>query len=120
MSNDLNDLPLNMLNDVAWDRLTEQQALDFSRVLSLFNDAIDAAAVERATLWARASSFVMVCVIIGSMLTAFESTTVAVVCAVVLGASTLFSWRRSHAARHRVKACLRSLESFLVRLRDEQ
>lgn len=86
MSSDLNGLPLQQMNDVDWDKLTEQQAAGFGLSLSLFNDAVEQHRLARAVFYARAASLV-VATIVGVTLLSWTNPVAAVIG--MLGSLTL-------------------------------
>src|SRR5574342_761530 len=55
----IDQLPVNELNEVDWNQVTEQQAAGFGLSLGLFNDAMEQLALARAAMLARASATVV-------------------------------------------------------------
>ena len=117
MSSELNgSLPLQQMNDVDWEKLTEQQAAGFGLSLSLFNDAVEAHALARAVFLARAAGLA-VSGIVGAVLLTWSNPAVAVIGIVgALSLGTCASWWQTRGARKAVERAAEALKADVAQL----
>lgn len=117
MSSELNpEMPLAQMNDVAWEKITEQQAAGFGLSLSLFNDAVESHALARAVFLARAAGLV-VSGIVGAVLLTWSNPAIAVIGMVgSLSLGTAASWWQTRGARKAVDRALEGLKADVAQL----
>ena len=112
----LDQLPVKEMNEVNWEKITEDQAQGFGLSLSFFNDAVEIRNKLKAVFLARLMSLVTA-TIVGTVMLTWESPTAAVAGIVgALSLGTLASWWQAHRKEVLVKEASKSLTEDVMQL----
>lgn len=112
-------LPTDVLNDIDWNRLSEQQAATLGLSLGVFNDTIEARDRARAVLLSRVSSLT-VAGIVGATLAMWTGPwpmLCGILGALLLG--TAASWWHARSVARSVERAQQQLEADVAGLRQK-
>ena len=109
-------LPLQDMQEVNWDRMTEEQAAGFGLSLSLFNDAVEQHELARTAALARTGSLVIAAIVGLTMLswTDPKAAVFGMLGSLVLGAGV--SWWHTRRTAKEVKTALAALQGDITQL----
>lgn len=114
----LEDLPLQEMQDVDWNKLTEEQAARFGLSLGIYNDAVELRDRARSVFMSRVSALISGGVVGLVLLTWSDPKTAIVGVCISLGvgcAHTLYSLRKASSALEEAKKSLQDDVSQMPR-----
>lgn len=115
----LEQLPIREMNEINWNKITEDQAKSFGLSLGIFNDAIEVRDKMKAVFMARLSSLVVAVIVGGVSITWGDSLATIVGIGVALSVGTLASAWQLYRKNELVDIASKDLTSDIAVLPKE-